>query len=352
MEEIESYPSAQNQLNHMVARFVADNDGPDSLLIVYYSGLSLWTENDGTMLHNQKCKLKLGPQNSARWNVVEQSLLHGPKGDILEIFDASYMSDPGKDNSIYGEGSVVLTRLKPALKSDLNPRKGLPNSTSDTQSIRGREKTADKHTNTRTCRLLTSSGSTCLLSKPEPRFFTAALIESLTQLVNERSKFPTTYQGYTFRKVPQDELQLGVKVGWKNARRIKMPISSNELEKRLRERPLKTKRTVSDEFMALTSENQRAQVKRLVQEKEIEEEDPYMEWTLASVEARIIQVGRKLIETVAINVILQRRPKDVPLCVSMLADRINMQPRYRDNPCLILNRLGPSQQDICLRPLV
>lgn len=122
--------------------------------------------------------------------------------------------------------------------------------------------------------------------------------------------FPTTYQGYTFRKVPQDDLPPGEKVGWKNAHRTEMPVSSDELEKRLRERRLKTKRSVSDEFMALTSENQKAQVNRLVEEKKMEEENPYAEWKLASVETKINQVGRKTIETITINVILQRQPKE------------------------------------------
>ncbi|EON64804.1 NEK protein kinase [Coniosporium apollinis CBS 100218] len=264
IEEIGSYPLAQNQLNHMVARFVADNDGPDSLLIVYYSGLFSWTEEDGTRLHGQRSGLNLDSRNSVRWDVVEQNLLHGPEGDILDIFDASYAVDPSS-------------------KIDSNLTKALQNSTSDIKRIGSPGKTAKEHTTTRRYQLLTSSGSAYPLNKPEPRFITAALIESLTQLVSERSKFPTTYQGYTFRKVPQQKLPLGEKVDWRHAHRTEMPITSDELEKRLRERRLKIKKTVSDEFMSLTAENQKSQVIRLAEEKESEEENQYAEWTLASV---------------------------------------------------------------------
>ena len=117
----------QVRVNKIVADFVADHDGPNTLLIVYYAGHGRPGENYGDLelmgsVQDGNCGSQLlnlcrqitanAPQNQHKrlgdlvWNKTEKLLLPA-EADVLEIFDWSVPSDC---DEIITEATLQLLR--------------------------------------------------------------------------------------------------------------------------------------------------------------------------------------------------------------------------------------------------
>ncbi|KAL9606635.1 MAG: hypothetical protein Q9179_000221 [Wetmoreana sp. 5 TL-2023] len=83
---------AQVQVNKDIASFVFDEDGPSTLLIVYYAGHGTPGHKPGRLELTGKRVPTLNPLDTVVWNYAEASL-QSTKADIFEIFDCCYAGD-------------------------------------------------------------------------------------------------------------------------------------------------------------------------------------------------------------------------------------------------------------------
>lgn len=86
-------------MNRYVSAFVEENDGPNSLMIVYYTGHGVWRENDNylELTASTTPGQKWGFKNEARvnWEKAEEQLRSDDvEGDVLTILDTCYSSNP------------------------------------------------------------------------------------------------------------------------------------------------------------------------------------------------------------------------------------------------------------------
>lgn len=149
---------AQAQVNHLVAQFMYQHDGPNNLLIVYFAGHG----TPGSVFGHLELAGKSGFADSRDnldrivWNRTE-ICLQGAEADILEIFDCCYAGD-------------------------LGPPRGCPHAFEYLAA--------------------TSSGETT--RKPGKHSFTTALIWALRTLCEERGQFTTTDLLNTIKKRAPD----------------------------------------------------------------------------------------------------------------------------------------------------
>ncbi|KAL8775027.1 MAG: hypothetical protein Q9209_000506 [Squamulea sp. 1 TL-2023] len=87
---------AQVQVNKRIADFVYDEDGPSTLLIVYYAGHGLTKRSERSPTIEDPATVV--------WNFAEAALQQ-TKGDIFEIFDCCYAGDLGRGSGGRGFGT-------------------------------------------------------------------------------------------------------------------------------------------------------------------------------------------------------------------------------------------------------
>ncbi|MCJ1475226.1 hypothetical protein MMC13_003887 [Lambiella insularis] len=92
--------TAQAQINLIVAQFVAFEDRPKKLLIVYYAGHGTPGHMPGhlELFGKSSPHLVKGELNKVIWNRAED-LLVDTRADVLEIFDCCYAGNLGNDRS-------------------------------------------------------------------------------------------------------------------------------------------------------------------------------------------------------------------------------------------------------------
>ncbi|KAF2838068.1 hypothetical protein M501DRAFT_992945 [Patellaria atrata CBS 101060] len=122
------------------------------------------------------------------------------------------------------------------------------------------------------------------------------------------TKFPVTYEGWTFRKVPSNELSIGETPSWSRVHRTQMPVDTEELAKMVKVHRAKTKKSVMEEYSALRSENQRRQIGKLRQELKDSEKNPNAVWNLATIETETRKLNSRATETILMKVIMKRQP--------------------------------------------
>lgn len=97
---VDTRRTAQAQINLVVAQFVADEDQPKKLLIVYYAGHGTPGHMPGhlELFGKSSPRLVQGELNKVIWNRAED-LLVDTRADVLEIFDCCYAGNLGNDRS-------------------------------------------------------------------------------------------------------------------------------------------------------------------------------------------------------------------------------------------------------------
>ncbi|KAF2752009.1 hypothetical protein M011DRAFT_394090 [Sporormia fimetaria CBS 119925] len=105
--ELDVMTKPQHQMNKHISDFVNAHDGPNSLLIVYYTGHGVYNEN----LHCLEMTASIDPFSKfgfkfaarANWNKAEEQLrVDDVEGDVLTILDTCYASNlqkSGKESS-------------------------------------------------------------------------------------------------------------------------------------------------------------------------------------------------------------------------------------------------------------
>jgi hypothetical protein len=134
----------QHQLNRHISAFVEESDGPDNLMIVYYTGHGVYREHERylelTATTNPSVKRGLNIAAQANWDKAEEALRDdNVDGDVLTILDTCFSSN--------------LTKS-------------------------GRE-------DTRTYELLSACGLDGTTASPGEHSFTRALIDSMKELLVE-----------------------------------------------------------------------------------------------------------------------------------------------------------------------
>ncbi|EUC30454.1 hypothetical protein COCCADRAFT_39314 [Bipolaris zeicola 26-R-13] len=99
--ELNVVKKPQHQLDSYVSDFICNNDGPDNLLIVYYTGHGVFNDQKHCLeltgsLRNNVLLQDRGFRTTARatWNKAEDLLRHEDvEGDVLTILDTCYSSN-------------------------------------------------------------------------------------------------------------------------------------------------------------------------------------------------------------------------------------------------------------------
>ncbi|KAI4175771.1 MAG: hypothetical protein LQ343_001384 [Gyalolechia ehrenbergii] len=146
---------AQVQINKTIADFVFDEDGPSTLLLVYYAGHGTPGHQPGRLELSSKRVPTVDRLDTVVWNLAEAALQQ-TKADVLEIFDCCYAGDLGR-------GRGFGTRCFEFLGA-------------------------------------TSSGATTRC--PGPASFTSGLIWALEVLAKEHERFTTTTLANKIRQAP------------------------------------------------------------------------------------------------------------------------------------------------------
>ncbi|KAF2732832.1 hypothetical protein EJ04DRAFT_303169 [Polyplosphaeria fusca] len=141
----------QLQLNSFIADFVQKNDGPNTLMIIYYTGHGKWQMNQEYLeliANITPTSRYYNKDASANWNKIEQTLRSDDiEGDILTILDTCYSSNLAKSGT----------------------------------------------EDTRTFELLSACTPDATTSKPGPHSFTRALISALRELLAKHGAFSTFF---------------------------------------------------------------------------------------------------------------------------------------------------------------
>ncbi|KAL8952485.1 MAG: hypothetical protein Q9222_001588 [Ikaeria aurantiellina] len=136
----------QAQVNKQIADFVYDEDGPSSLLLVYYAGHGTPGHRPGQLELAGNRNPTVDVLDTVVWNLAEAALQQ-TQADVLEIFDCCYAGD------LFGRSRGFGTRCFEFLGA-------------------------------------TSSGNTTKI--PGPSSFTRGLIWALDRLAKESGRFTTT----------------------------------------------------------------------------------------------------------------------------------------------------------------
>ncbi|EON62310.1 hypothetical protein W97_01531 [Coniosporium apollinis CBS 100218] len=89
----------QKQLNRDVSHFIAEHDGPNNLIIIFYTGHGSWDKCRNVLdLHAKDWSQGNTNEHPAKacWEPAERALMEGPEGDVLAIFDTCYASNVQK----------------------------------------------------------------------------------------------------------------------------------------------------------------------------------------------------------------------------------------------------------------
>ena len=106
--------TAQVQINLIVAQFVADEDRPKKMLIVYYAGHGTPGHMPGhlELFGKSSPRVVQGELNKVIWNRAE-GLLVDTRADVLEIFDCCYAGNLGDDRSLQTRAFEYLAATAP-----------------------------------------------------------------------------------------------------------------------------------------------------------------------------------------------------------------------------------------------
>ncbi|KAL8862604.1 MAG: hypothetical protein Q9178_001102 [Gyalolechia marmorata] len=148
----------QVQVNKIIADFVYDEDGPSTLLMVYYAGHGTPGHRIGSLELTGERSPTIDDPATVVWNIAEAPLQQ-TKGDIFEIFDCCYAGDLGRSSG----GRGFDTRCFEFLGA-------------------------------------TSSGATT--KSPGPNSFTSGLIWALRVLAKENDRFTTSTLANKIREAP------------------------------------------------------------------------------------------------------------------------------------------------------
>ncbi|OCL11251.1 hypothetical protein AOQ84DRAFT_386966 [Glonium stellatum] len=100
--ELNTDKKPQHQLNYAITSFVAENDGPHNLMIIYYTGHGRW-ESVKEYLEFVPTSGSSKPKGNhvpvVEWNKVERQLLEDVEGDVLAILDSCFASNIQKDST-------------------------------------------------------------------------------------------------------------------------------------------------------------------------------------------------------------------------------------------------------------
>ncbi|KAL8894256.1 MAG: hypothetical protein Q9192_004478 [Flavoplaca navasiana] len=151
-------PIPQVQVNKSIADFVHEEDGPSTLLVVYYAGHGTPGQRQGNLELTGKRSPTIDAPATVVWNYAEASLRQ-TLADIFEIFDCCYAGDLGRGS----RGGVFGTRSFEYLGA-------------------------------------TSSGATT--KAPGPGSFSSALIWALGVLAKESGGFTTNTLANKIREAP------------------------------------------------------------------------------------------------------------------------------------------------------
>lgn len=95
--ELDVASKPQHQLSSHVSSFIVENDGPNNLLILYYTGHGVYHEDQHYLELTATMNPSLGKgfirYARANWNKMEESLLEEVNGDVLTILDTVYASN-------------------------------------------------------------------------------------------------------------------------------------------------------------------------------------------------------------------------------------------------------------------
>ncbi|KAL8920451.1 MAG: hypothetical protein Q9172_004498 [Xanthocarpia lactea] len=95
---------AQVQVNKNIADFVYDEDGPSTLLLVYYAGHGTPGHRQGSLELTGERSPTIDEPATVVWNFAEAALQQ-TQGDIFEIFDCCYAGDLGRGSGGRGFGT-------------------------------------------------------------------------------------------------------------------------------------------------------------------------------------------------------------------------------------------------------
>ncbi|KAI4270249.1 MAG: hypothetical protein L6R38_007192 [Xanthoria sp. 2 TBL-2021] len=145
-------------VNKTIADFVYENDGPSTLLLVYYAGHGTPGQRQGSLELTGKRSPTIDDPATVVWNFAEAALQQ-TQAHILEIFDCCYAGDLGRGSGGRGFGARCFEFLG-----------------------------------------ATSSGATT--KAPGPGSFSSGLIWALGVLARESDKFTTTTLVNKIREAP------------------------------------------------------------------------------------------------------------------------------------------------------
>ncbi|KAL8690272.1 MAG: hypothetical protein Q9224_004441 [Gallowayella concinna] len=95
---------AQVQVNKSIADFIYEEDGPSTLLIVYYAGHGTPGQRQGFLELTGERSPTIDDPAKVVWNFAEAALQQ-TRGDIFEIFDCCYAGDLGRGSGGRGFGT-------------------------------------------------------------------------------------------------------------------------------------------------------------------------------------------------------------------------------------------------------
>ncbi|KAL9071887.1 MAG: hypothetical protein Q9157_005313 [Trypethelium eluteriae] len=166
------------QLHSAFVEFLKEHDGPNNLIIVYYTGHGSQNVRTGQLVLLPRSKRSPNPALAA-WEEVEIHLMHNAKCDALSILDCCFAGDVHKSG--FQEDD-------------------------------------------RTYQLLSAAGKGKPTRGPGPESFTEALIKSLSQLQKEHGDTPFTTLALRARIQSQPERQNNPPFLWHRLHRYERPI--------------------------------------------------------------------------------------------------------------------------------
>ncbi|KAF4312241.1 homeobox domain containing protein [Botryosphaeria dothidea] len=98
--------SPHHQLIHAMSGFLRKFDGPNNLLIIYYTGHAGYNKENGELEFS--ARTNSAAASNASWNVAETLFLKGTQADTLAILDTCYASNITKGAEYTGRAYQLL----------------------------------------------------------------------------------------------------------------------------------------------------------------------------------------------------------------------------------------------------
>lgn len=133
--ELNVQSKPQHQLNQRMASFIVDNDGPNNLLIVYYSGLSMYRDLENYLELTASMNLyraKGFRQDAhANWNKAEDILRsEDTDADVLTIMDTSFAANSVQGRTNTSHAPPRITKAEQARRFEMMSAAGIDETTS------------------------------------------------------------------------------------------------------------------------------------------------------------------------------------------------------------------------------